>query len=459
MHFTTYEFIAFFAVILIFNSLGALLNTGFRKISLIVFSYYFYYLFNFEFILFLLAISIITFVFSTILTNRLFTFRKIFLSLGILSILSVLVALKYFDFIITSLSTYFPQILQSITLVDIITPIGISYISFKSISLIIDTYRGTVSSVKLVDVFLYLSFFPQLLAGPIERYNGLISQISLTNLSNIDFSKYAFRFCWGVFKKLIIVSALFSNDLMSIFQIPEKYSAIDLLLGIYLFSAYIFIDFSGYTDISNGLSGMLGIKCGENFNKPYSASSISEFWKKWHISLSNWIRDYVYIPLGGNRVGKFRNYLNLIIAMTLAGIWHGANLNFLIWGFLHGLLIVLSRISLFGNRFKFVGVFITFNLISLLWIFFNTESLDVAFEYFKGLINFNSDYILLSYANIALLIIAIIIHNYEDQVISIVSIFINRFRFFYQGIFLGIILWLVFELAPETTPFFIYYQF
>lgn len=459
MHFTTYEFIAFFAVVLIFNSLGALLNLSFRKIFLIIFSYYFYFLFNLEFVLFLFLISSTTYIFSIFLTNELFSLRKVFLSLGILVVLSFLILLKYFDFIITNFSIYFPQIVNNIKLIDIITPIGISYISFKSISLIIDVYRGTVKSVKLIDVFLYLSFFPQLLAGPIERYNNLISQINMPNNANIEFSKYAIRFCWGIFKKLILVSALFSNDLMGIFQLPERYSAIDLLLGIYLFSAYIFIDFSGYTDISNGLSGMLGIKCMENFNRPYLTSSISEFWRRWHISLSNWIRDYIYIPLGGNRVGRFRNGLNLIIVMILAGIWHGANLNFLVWGFLHGLLLVVSRVSLLENKFKYVGMLVTFHLVSFLWIIFNTESLDVAFDYFKGFINFNSPTILLSYTNIVLLLIAFIIHTYETKIVSVIFNFINRFRFVYQGMFLGIILWLIFELAPETTPFFIYYQF
>lgn len=459
MHFTTYEFIAFFAFILIFNNLGGLLHNIFRKFVLIGASYFLYATFSPYYVITLASISLVTLFFAKLIKAKFISLDRLFLAIGVVLVLSVLIFLKYYDFFVTSMSGYVPEVFGRFEIIDIVTPIGLSYMTFKAISLLVDCRRGRIENLKSVDVLLYLSFFPQILAGPIERYSDFVKHLSIDALIKTDFAKYALRFCVGVAKKLLLVSALLSNDLMSIFQLPSNYSGVDLLIAIYLFSAYVFIDFSGYSDISIGLSGMLGIRTMENFDKPYFAASLTDFWRRWHISLSSWIRDYIYIPLGGNRKGKLREIVNLVFAMTIAGIWHGVNLNFLIWGFIHGILLAMNRVIRVNSKFRYLGIFVTFHLVSLLWIFFNTESLGTALEYLTGLASFDKPFVFITLTNLALIVLVFVIHNYEVVLISKLANILKKFRFIYQGIILGIILWLIFELAPETTPYFIYYQF
>jgi D-alanyl-lipoteichoic acid acyltransferase DltB (MBOAT superfamily) len=276
----------------------------------------------------------------------------------------------------------------------IILPIGISFYTFQTLSYTIDVYRGKKEAERHLGVFaLYVAFFPQLVAGPIERSTRLLPQF---------FRKYYFDYrrvtdglqlmLWGFFKKLVIADrlAVYVNQ---VYNNPADYHGVPLILATYFFTFQIYCDFSGYSDIAIGAAQVMGYNLMENFKRPYFSKSITEFWRRWHISLSSWFRDYLYIPLGGNRVHKWRWYYNIIAVFLLSGLWHGANWTFVVWGGLHGFYILFSlwtdnlrnKISSFlhTSRFptiqKLFKVFITFHLVVFAWIFFRANSISDAF--------------------------------------------------------------------------------
>jgi D-alanyl-lipoteichoic acid acyltransferase DltB (MBOAT superfamily) len=284
-------------------------------------------------------------------------------------------------------------------LLQIVLPIGISFYTFKTLTYTIDVYRRKITPTgNFVDYALFLSFFPQLLAGPIDRASNLLPQISsprqITREKIISGLNLVLV---GYFKKVAIADTL-SPIVSQIFDAPEAMSCGQLWAGVYGYSFQIYGDFSGYTDISRGISRILGFETMENFNSPYLSRSIMEFWRRWHISLSSWLRDYLYIPLGGNRHGNVRTYTNLMITMSLCGLWHGAAWNFVLWGLLHGLCLAGHRITLRGAKLdlawpatilgwfiQLVKIFVTFHFVTLAWVLFRSPGLDSALVYYQGL--------------------------------------------------------------------------
>lgn len=270
---------------------------------------------------------------------------------------------------------------------SILLPIGISFYTFQAISYLIDVFRGDSEVVKNpLDFSFYLSFFPQLVAGPIVRASSFIPQLyQKFHLKREEFSHAIFLITKGLFKKMVIADFLALNFVDRVFEAPLAYSGLENLLSVYAYSIQIYCDFSGYTDIAIGLALILGFKIPVNFNAPYQASSLTDFWHRWHISLSLWLRDYLYIPLGGNRKGTARMYANLLITMILGGLWHGANLRFLIWGAIHGLGLAFEKffrkalsLGLKPKGWKkLLSVFATFQVVSLAWIFFRARDYSV----------------------------------------------------------------------------------
>jgi len=270
---------------------------------------------------------------------------------------------------------------------NIILPIGVSFIAFQGLGYVIDVHRGTIEPVDTLDFFTYLFFFPHLVAGPLVRVGEFVPQIHRrADPREVDASRAFLLIASGFVKKVIISSYVFKHVVEPVFANPKGFGGVDNLFAAYGYSVQIFCDFSGYTDIAIGLALLLGIRFPQNFDNPYRAQSIQDFWRRWHMSLSRWLRDYLYIGLGGNRQGELRTYVNLFLTMFIGGIWHGANWTFIIWGTIHGGAMVIERflVSMFGNPThpvaKAARWLLTFHVVTLAWVFFNARNASVAFE-------------------------------------------------------------------------------
>jgi D-alanyl-lipoteichoic acid acyltransferase DltB (MBOAT superfamily) len=273
---------------------------------------------------------------------------------------------------------------------SIILPVGISFFTFQALSYIIDVYKNYIPPLKSITEFgFYKSFFPQLVAGPIMRATEFIPQISRKfALSQNEFGHAIFLILNGLIKKMVISDFISLNFVDRVFENPHMFSGIENLMAVYGYAIQIYCDFSGYTDIAIGLALLMGFRIPINFNSPYKAYNLVDFWRRWHISLSSWLRDYLYISLGGNRKGVTRTYANLIITMVLGGLWHGANIKFVIWGALHGLGLVFNKLiqnsrpkkSYIPRWQKGLGWIITFHFVCFAWIFFRADSMETAFS-------------------------------------------------------------------------------
>lgn len=292
---------------------------------------------------------------------------------------------------------------NTIDFIKISLPIGISFFTFHELSYVIDIYRKKVVPTRsFKDLFLYIVFFPQLIAGPIVRYIDIHTQLTDRVHSLEKFTKGVERFILGLSKKVLIANAVATVADQIFAMQPSEFSQGVAFLGIICYTLQIYFDFSGYSDMAIGLAKMFGFDFLENFNYPYIATSIKEFWRRWHISLSTWFKDYLYIPLGGNRVSPKRVYLNLLIVFFLTGLWHGASWNFVFWGLFHGFFLILER-GKFGalldkmpNLFKHVY---TMSVVMTAWIFFRAENFTYALNYIKTLTGFsqvNSDTVFLN---------------------------------------------------------------
>lgn len=266
---------------------------------------------------------------------------------------------------------------------SLVVPVGISFYLFKSISYMADVYKGKLQPEKKpVFFFLYLAFFPDVVSGPINRAEVLIPQLKEEKAFDYDRAVYGMRLILlGLFKKLLIADTL-SRYVNPVFETPGAYMGISYLAAALFYTIEIYCDFSGYSDMAVGIARLFGVCSMENFKSPYLSANIKEFWERWHRSLSGWLRDYVYIPLGGSRKGKLRTYFNLMITFLISGIWHGANLTFLVWGALHGIYQVVYRFYKKHCKWempKIIGVALTFAFVSLAWIFFRADSVYDAF--------------------------------------------------------------------------------
>jgi alginate O-acetyltransferase complex protein AlgI len=285
----------------------------------------------------------------------------------------------------------------NIGFIEVALPIAISFVTFHALSYIIDVYRGVLKPTKsLLDILFYISFFPHLIAGPIVRANKFLAQtIGPRDPANIRLAQSVFLILGGLFKKVIVANYLATGFVDGVFRDPTASSSLDLIFGMYAYGLQIYCDFSAYTDIAIGIANLLGYEFPQNFNYPYRAVSMQDFWHRWHMSLSSWLRDYLYIPLGGNRHGTFATYGNIMITMALGGLWHGASWAFLLWGCLHGVALVVERmLGITGDRGEqkrsplatALGWFITTQLVCLAWIFFRAREawLDYFSTMFSG---------------------------------------------------------------------------
>jgi len=338
----------------------------------------------------------------------------------------------------------------------------------------IDVYRSKLKPVKnIVDFGFYVTFFPQLVAGPIVRATEFIPQLfQKYQLSKAEFSYAVFLILNGLIKKMLISDYISINFVDRVFDNPSAFSGVENLLAVYGYAIQIYCDFSGYTDIAIGVALLLGFRLPVNFNSPYKATNITDFWRRWHISLSSWLRDYLYISLGGNRKGRVRQNINLMLTMLLGGLWHGASLRFIIWGGIHGLSLMLHKgfmrlkWSIKTQRWwgRLLSVFITFNLVCLTWIFFRASDMQHVGIMFKQIFTSFNASILADFAKAYPMIIALLIVAYGVHWLP------ASFKEWYRGVFIKSPLWLkmlivvlvivvLYQAKSSNIQPFIYFQF
>lgn len=345
MLFPTATFALFFALVFPLNWLLAPPSRAW-KVFILVVSYLFYAYWDWRFVFLIIASTLGNAVFGRLIARAGPRAAKALLALAVVFNLGLLGFFKYYGFFVTSMDGVLGSfgLGSGLPYLNIVLPVGISFFTFQFLSYVIDIHRRVITPAPLLDLAIYPAFFPHLVAGPIVRAAEFLPQIQSPRvLLRADVSRAGMLIAGGVFKKVVISTYLAAAIVDPVFATPSKYSALEILLAIYGYAVQIYADFSGYTDIAIGVALLLGIKFPQNFDRPYSADSVREFWRRWHMTLSRWLRDYLYIPLGGNRFGERRTYVNLMITMGLGGLWHGASLNFLLWGLYQGAGLSVER--------------------------------------------------------------------------------------------------------------------
>jgi len=408
MLFNSIDFLIFFPIVTIAYFL---IPHRFRYLWLLFASYYFYMCWNPKYALLMATSTVITWA-SGILIDRANNKKnkteqektkekKLWVALSFISNLAILFFFKYFDFALANVNAVLAQFNFELIqpAFDVVLPVGISFYTFQALSYTVDIYRKEIYAEKnILKYALFVSFFPQLVAGPIERSSNLLKQIQNVHLQKkISYEKFTNGFAlmlYGYFQKVFIAdkAAVLAN---TVFAAPEQYTTIELALGAIAFSIQIYGDFGGYSNIEIGAAQVLGFDMMENFNTPYFATSIQDFWRRWHISLSSWFKDYVYIPLGGNRCGKLRRYFNLMVTFLVSGLWHGAQMTYVVWGGIHGFIQILEKevaelIQKLGVKvkteafsYKLLKMLFTYFIVTIAWIFFRADNVSIAIAYIR----------------------------------------------------------------------------
>lgn len=424
MLFNSIEFICFFIVVV---ALYYALPQRIRWLLLLTASYYFYMSWKAEYVILIMISTLICYLSAIKMSKHTEKHRKRkYLVLAVCSNLAVLLFYKYFNFFGDSITA----LLQSISIsfdmpyLELLLPVGISFYTFQALSYTVDVYRGNREPERHLGIFaLYVSFFPQLVAGPIERSTTLLPQFH--EEKRFDYQNMVSGLqliAWGFFKKLVVADRL-ALYVDRVYANPESFGGITLIVATVLFSFQIYCDFSGYSDIARGTARTMGYNLMENFRRPYFAASIKEFWSRWHISLSTWFRDYLYIPLGGNRVSPIRMHANVLAVFLLSGLWHGASWTFVVWGALHGIYSMLAVVIMpFTARlrstvaipalWRIFKIVITYFLVLIAWVFFRADSVKSAvyilseMSTLSGTLFFQGDYqIHLLYSILAIVIL------------------------------------------------------
>jgi alginate O-acetyltransferase complex protein AlgI len=408
-----------------------------------------------------------------------FSRKKLWLTIAIILNLSSLAFFKYFNFLVDNYNILISVFkISPVTVQHIILPIGISFYTFQGISYLIDVYKKTVEPQRsFIKLGTYIALFPQLIAGPIIRYNEIQPQLTCRNFNRTNFYDGIKRFTFGLARKVIIANqiAIMVDDIFS--RPPSEIPTLTAWIGIVGYTLQVYHDFAGYSDMAIGLGKMLGFNFPENFNYPYLAKSIGQFWQRWHMTLSNWFKNYLYFPLGGSRCGSKRVLLNLYIVFFCTGLWHGASWNFVIWGLIHGTFMVLERQGLsrlLSKSFGFVQYFYALFVIILSRVFFRTEDMTSAIDYMKTLFGGSTPTIpniyIYRYFSLDFIIIVIISILASTKFFELINNHINKsaqkFRFVFHlkhvfiilGIFLVLFI-IINQLVIGSYNPFIYYRF
>ncbi|NYT42797.1 MBOAT family protein [Sphingomonas sp. R-74633] len=394
MLFPTLSFGLFFLVVFAFT--WSTTSNDWRKLVLLIASWIFYGAWDWRFVPLLIISAVMNWGVAALIARSEDARRRKALMLGgVVVNLLMLGFFKYFDFFAEQGGNLLELfgVKQDAALMQVILPVGISFFTFQGISYAVDVYKGRVPAARLLDILLLMSFFPHLVAGPIVRASDLVPQFQeKPKLNRGMVTMGLLLIVWGLFKKAVIASELATAFVDPVFETPAMHGSVDLVLAAYGYAVQIYCDFSAYSDMAIGIAALLGYRFPRNFDRPYRAASLQEFWRRWHISLSRWLRDYLYIDaLGGNRGGKTRVYRNLMITMLLGGLWHGAAWTFVIWGGLHGAALCVERWWARSEVTKawvlphWAKVALTFHVVVLGWVFFRAASFGDAIAYLGGI--------------------------------------------------------------------------
>lgn len=489
MLFNSFEFLVFLPIVFLLYWF-VFRSRRWQNLLVVVASYVFYGWWDWRFLLLIAITSLCSFGSGLLLEHykgqrrrqQLVSAANIVLNLGILGVF------KYYNFFVENLDALFGAIgwhLDWVTM-QIILPVGISFYTFQALSYTIDVYQKKLPATHdIVEFFAYISFFPQLVAGPIERATNLLPQFQRDR--QFDYAKAVDgcrQMLWGFLKKLVIADncAVVVNEYWN--QYAELPGLTLFLLGV-LFTFQIYCDFSGYSDMAIGIALLLGFQFPKNFDSPYKSASITEFWRRWHISLSSWLKDYLYISLGGNRHGKIRQYFNLLMTMLLGGLWHGASLNFILWGGIHGVLLcldkmwhsvckVLSPLTYLPSKHNpnptknwfvvLVGGIITFHLVAACWVLFRASSFGIAEQVFHQIFYKFEPQIFLqwctSYKAVALLMLVGYVLHFMPEFLSVkAKDFVTRCPLVVKALLIVILVWIVIQIKSSDVQPFIYFQF
>lgn len=479
MTFSSFAFLVFFAIvysiILIFNvkpirnKIPENIQLKLKHSILLISSYVFYGWWDFRFCFLMALLTIIAWYCARQIDNG--SNIKLFMVLGVAAPLITLGFFKYFNFFLDSFTSVFG--IENAGTLNIILPVGISFYTFQSMSYTIDVYRKKLKAHSLMDVALYVSFFPQLVAGPIVKAQDFLPQLKSNHkLTLSDFAVGIQIFMIGMFKKLVIADniSVFVDD---VFAKPLAFSSITVILAAISYSIQIYCDFSGYSDMAIGTAKCFGYNFKKNFNIPFLSKNVTELWKRWHISLSSWLQEYLYIGLGGNRKGKIRTYVNLLLTMVIGGFWHGANYTFILWGFMHGVALIAHKIFSKNRKGKksnvittTLSVTVTFAYTALCFVVFRAENIRTAIEViYKIFVPSSGITQIFSWAVIAIIILTI---SHIIAIIHSKKLDENRWNGFYPILDLTKITSLIifitfvgitFALAYTNANPFIYFQF
>ena len=442
----------------------------FRHIFLLVASYVFYGWWDWRFCLLMLGLTYISYLSARVISNH-GKYERLFKVIGIVVPLIVLGIFKYFNFFVDSFCSLFG--VGEHSTFNIILPVGISFYTFQSMSYTIDVIRKDVPASSFLEVALYVAFFPQLVAGPIVKAQEFIPQLQEErNISFKNLEKGLQIFVIGLFKKIVIADNI-SVFVDQVFAKPSAFHSLTVILGVVAYSIQIYFDFSGYSDMAVGSAKCIGYDFNRNFNIPYISKNVSEFWKRWHISLSTWLQEYLYIPLGGNRKGKARTYVNLMATMVIGGLWHGASWNFVIWGALHGLALCIHKLFKASVKTKkeskfisCISVFITYAFVCLCWVPFRSAETKITFEIFRRIFIWHDGILWISsWAVLAIAVLVVgtvvaIVHSWKNHNKHVSGFYpVMNLEKFSSLLILFVSIGIILALAyTESNPF-IYFQF
>ena len=444
-------------------------ENGRRKVFLVFASWVFYGWWDWRFVGLLMVSATVNWAIAELIsrsdTRRI---SAVMVGIGVALNLTVLGFFKYYGFFTDQLGEMLRLMHweRDLPLMQVILPVGVSFFTFQAMSYLIDVHRGKVPPARsLLDVMLLMSFFPHLVAGPIVRASDLLPQFDQTpRLTRRMATEAVLLIVWGLFKKTVIASELAAGLVDPVFFDPTRYAAGDLLAATYGYAVQIYCDFSAYSDMAIGLAALLGYRFPRNFDQPYRSTSLQDFWRRWHISLSNWLRDYLYIPLGGSRHGLARTCLSLMLTMVLGGLWHGAAWTFVAWGALHGLVLCIERVwgqckpASWPAWPKVVGLLITFHVVCLSWILFRSESFASALTFLQGLTRFGPVTQLTPFLA-GVIALGLGLHFLPPRILERMAAGLRYLPSPALGIGIGAVMLVIEAIRPAGVAAFIYYQF
>jgi alginate O-acetyltransferase complex protein AlgI len=469
--FPTFEFAVFFCLTFVVSWLLRPRPVAWRLFILAA-SYVFYGWWDARFVLLLVGSTVLNQGAAVaIARSPVESTRKAILGAAVVANLGVLAYFKYYGFFLTSVTDGLDRIGLSVNppLVQVILPVGISFFTFQALSYVIDTFRGDAEPAPLLDFAVYLAFFPHLVAGPIVRARELLPQLTvIPDPRRLD-AALALRLIFaGLFKKVVISSFVASAIVEPVFANPGGHTNLEILWAIYAYAIQIYADFSGYTDIAIGCALLLGLRFPQNFDAPYTALSIQSFWRRWHITLSSWLRDYLYIPMGGNAGGERRTERNLFLTMVIGGLWHGAAWTFVVWGAIHGAALVVERRLALRRAATgaqdqpwtpVVRWLVTFHVVCLAWVFFRAQTFSQAWDMLAGLLTRWGTGELVKPMLVFVVLAMLAAQFVPPRIVEQGQVAFSRAAPIAQGVLLGLGLLVIDALGPTGVAPFIYFQF